>query len=92
MGNSRSGFENLLLDSDNQVYLYVPEYSQEEFRQIEVEAAAAAAEQALPVAEDEESERAGMNWCCTCLLCSPMDTNKESLCCSEFQQCQFLLE
>ena len=69
-------FENLLLE---------PEYSQEELTQIEKKAAAAAAEQALPVAEDEEPERAG-------LLCSPLDTNTESLCCSEFQRCQFLLE
>ena len=53
--------------------------------QIEEEPAAAAAEQALPVAEDEEPERAG-------LLCSPLDTNTESLCCSEFQRRQFLLE
>ncbi|CAL8406490.1 unnamed protein product [Arctogadus glacialis] len=69
-------------DSPNK---YEPEYSQEEFTQIEKEAAEAAAEQALPIAEDEEPERAG-------LLCSPIDTNTESLCCSEFQQCQFLLE
>ena len=61
------------------------EYSQEELTQIEEEAAVAAAEQTLPVAEDEEPERAG-------LLCSPIDTNTESLCCSEFQRCQFLLE
>ena len=52
---------------------------------MEEEAAAAAAEKALPVAEDEGPERAG-------LLCSPIDTNTESLCCSEFQRCQFLLE
>ena len=48
--------------------MYEPEYSQEEFTQIEGEAAAAAAEQALPLAEDEEPERTG-------LLCSPIDTN-----------------
>ena len=53
--------------------------------QIEEEAAVAAAEQTLPVAEDEEPERAG-------LLYSPIDTNTESLSWSEFQQCQFLLE
>ena len=57
----------------------------EELTQIEEEAAVAAAEQTLPVAEDEEPERAG-------LLYSPTDTNTESLCCSEFQRCQFLLE
>ena len=46
-------FENILLDSDTQGYLYEPQYSQEEWRQMEEEeeAAAAAAEQALPVAE-----------------------------------------
>ena len=78
-------FENLLLDSDIQGYKYEPEYSQEELIQKEDEVAVAAAEQALPVAEDEEPKRAG-------LLCSPIDTNTEALCCSEFQQCQFLLQ
>ena len=39
----------------------------------EEEAAVAAAEQALPVAEDEEPERAGA-------LCSPIDTNTGTLC------------
>ena len=92
MGNSRLDFENLLLDSDIQGYLYEPEYSQEELRRIEEEANAAAAEQALPVAVDEEPDCAGVNWWCTCLLWSPIDTNTESLCCSEFQLCQFLLE
>ena len=52
--------ENLLLDSDIQGYLYEPEYSQEELRQIEEEAAVAVAEQALLVAEDEEPERTGV--------------------------------
>ena len=65
-------FENLLLDSDIQGYLYEPEYSQEELKQIEEEATAAAAEQASPAAEDEEPERAG-------LLCSPIDTNSDTL-------------
>ncbi|CAL8317034.1 unnamed protein product [Boreogadus saida] len=60
-------------------YLYEPEYSQEELTLIGEEAAAAAAEQALPVAKDEEPERAGS-------LCSPIDTNTESLCCNEFQR------
>ena len=60
-------FENLLLDSDIQGYLYEPEYCQEELTQIEEEAAATAAEQALPVAEDVEPKRPG-------LLCSPIDT------------------
>ncbi|CAL8254644.1 unnamed protein product [Boreogadus saida] len=73
-------------------YLFEPEFSQEELREREEEDAAAAAEQALPVAEDEEPERAGVNWWCTCLLCSPKNTNTESMCCSEFQRCQFLLE
>ena len=58
---------------------FLEEYSQEELTQIKGEAAAAAADQALPVAEDEEQECAG-------LLCSPIDTNTESLCCSEFQR------
>jgi hypothetical protein len=49
-------FENLLLDLDIQGYLYEPEYSQEEFTQTEGEATAVAAEQALPVAENEELE------------------------------------
>ena len=62
-------------DSDIQGYLYEPEYSQEELTQIEEKAAAAAAEQALPVAEEKEPERAG-------LFCSLIDTNTESLCCS----------
>ena len=75
--------KNLFSDSDIRGYLY--RHSQEELTQIEEEPAAAAAEQALPVAEDEEPERAG-------LLCSPIDTNTESLCGSKFQQCQFLLE
>ena len=74
-------FENLLLDSDNQGYQYEPEYSQEELTQIEEEAGAAATEQALPVAEDEEPERADCSVCLT-----------KSLCCSEFQRCKFLLE
>ena len=39
--------------------MYEPQYSQEELRQMEEDADAAAAEQALPVAEDEEPERAG---------------------------------
>ena len=52
-------FENILLDSDIQGYLYEPQYSQEEQRQMEEAAAAAAAEQALPVSEDEEPQRAG---------------------------------
>jgi hypothetical protein len=78
-------FENLLLDSDIQGYLYEPEYCQEELTQIEEEAAATAAEQALPVAEDVEPKRAG-------LLCSPIDTNTESLCCGDFQRFQLLLE
>ena len=63
------------------IYFWIrtePEYSQEELTPIEEEAAAAAAEQASPVAEDEEPERAGLLW-------SPIDTNTESLCCSEFQ-------
>ena len=55
-------FENVLLDSDIQGYLYEPEYSQKELTKIGEEAAAAAAEQALPVAE--KPERSG-------LLCSP---------------------
>ena len=50
-------FENVLLDSDMLVYLYEPEYSHEELRQIEEEATAA--EQALPVGEDEEPEQTG---------------------------------
>ena len=52
-------FEKLLLDSDIQGYLHKPEYSQEELTQIEADAAAAAAKQALPVAEDKEPECAG---------------------------------
>ena len=78
-------FENVLLDLDIQGYYYEPKYSQEELTQMEEGAAAAAAEQALPVAEDEEPEHAG-------LLCSPIDTDTESLCGSKVQQCQFLLE
>ena len=67
-------FENLLLDSDIQGYLFEPEFSQEELRERKEEDAAAAAEQALPVAEDEEPERAG-------LLCSPIDTYLNSIIC-----------
>ena len=66
-------FENLLLDSDIQGYLFEPEFSQEELRERKEEDAAAAAEQALPVAEDEEPERTG-------LLYSPIDTDTVSLC------------
>ena len=71
--------EILLLDSDIQGYLYEPEYSQEELTLIGEVDAAAAPEQALPVAEEAEEECAG-------LLCSPIYTNTESLCCSEFQR------
>ena len=88
MAEATAEFENILLHCNIQGYLYEPEYSEEELRRIEEEAAAAAAEQALPVAE--EPDRAGVNWWCTCLLCSPMENHKESLCCSEFQRCQFL--
>ena len=84
MAEATAEFENILLHCNIQGYLYEPEYSEEELRRIEEEAAAAAAEQALPVAE--EPDRAGVNWWCTCLLCSPMETHKESLCCSEFQR------
>ncbi|XP_030228667.1 uncharacterized protein LOC115555775 [Gadus morhua] len=88
MAEATAEFENILLHCNIQGYLHEPEYSEEELRRIEEEAAAAAAEQALPVAE--EPDRAGVNWWCTCLLCSPMETHKESLCCSESQRCQFL--
>ena len=48
----------LKIYSDTQGYLYEPQYSQEESREMEEEAVAAA-EQALPVAQDEEPQRAG---------------------------------
>ena len=83
-------FENILLDSDIQGYFYEPQYSQEESRQMEEEAAAAAAEQALPVAEDEEPQHAGGVPVCSVRLWTHRHT--ESLCCSKFQRCQFLLE
>ena len=82
MAEATAEFENILLHCNIQGYLYEPGYSQDELTQIEEVAAAtaaAAAEQALPVAEDEEPERAGLLW-------SPIDTNTESLCCSEFQR------
>lgn len=45
-------------------------------------------QQALPIREDEAPEpvRAGLNWRCT--HCLAIETEMESLCCSERQQCQ----
>ncbi|CAL8395173.1 unnamed protein product [Boreogadus saida] len=61
MAEATAEFENILLHCDIQGYLYEPEYSEEELRRIEEEAASAAAEHALPVAE--EPDRAGkVNW------------------------------
>ena len=50
--------------------------------QIEEEAAVAAAEQTLPVAEDEEPERAG-------LLCSPIDTTQSPCAAANFSDASF---
>lgn len=33
-----------------------------------------------------------MNWWCQCLYSSAVETETESLCCSEFHQCHFLIQ
>lgn len=88
------GFDEDLVDTDVPGYLYEPEYSDEQLRAMEDETAeAAAATDALPAAEEEPAgARAGAIWWCLCSNCAPMDTEQESVCCREFQRCQFLLD
>ncbi|XP_055025174.2 uncharacterized protein [Misgurnus anguillicaudatus] len=87
-------FETVVLESDVRGYLFEPQYSEEQLRQMEEqEAAAVAAAVALPVAGEELGlTRAGRNWWCLCSRCAPTDTEIESVCCREFDRCQFLLD
>ncbi|KAG5274854.1 hypothetical protein AALO_G00140890 [Alosa alosa] len=88
-------FEEDMVEKDVRGYLYEPQYSDEQLRAMEEqEAAEAAATTAdLPAADEEPAmARAGANWWCLCSNCAPMDTEQESVCCREFQRCQFLLD
>lgn len=79
-------------------YLYEPQYSDEQLRMMEeqeaVGAASAAEEQDLLGGQEEEpgQTRAGADWWCQCSRCTPMETDRESYCCREFQRCHFLLD
>ncbi|XP_051992948.1 uncharacterized protein LOC127651242 isoform X2 [Xyrauchen texanus] len=90
-------FKDLLCESDARGYLYEPQYSDEQLREMEEQeaagAAAAAGEQDLLGGQEEEpgQTRAGVNWWCQCSRCASMQTDRESCCCREFQRCHFLL-
>ncbi|KAK0134322.1 hypothetical protein N1851_030115 [Merluccius polli] len=92
-------FEELMLESDVRGYLYEPQYSDEQLRPIDEQEAAMAAAAAtaeaedLPVVDEEPGiAQAKVDWWCLCSHCAPMDTEIESVCCREFQRCQFLLD
>ena len=91
-------FEEVMVETDVRGYLYEPQYSDEQLRAMEeweaAEAAAATAEaDALPAADEEPAmARAGADWWSLCSHCAPMDTEQESVCCREFQRCQFPLD
>ena len=97
-------FEDVLVETDVRGYLYEPQYSDEQLRVMEEQEAAEAATDtaeadALPAADhlpaaDEEpaTARAGADWWCLCSHCPPIDTEQESVCCREFQRCQFPLD
>lgn len=91
-------FEELMLETDVRGCLYEPQYSDEQLRPMEEQEAANAAAATpeadeLPAADEEPAVAgAGADWWCLCSNCAPMDTEQESVCCREFQRCQFLLD
>ncbi|CAL8342984.1 unnamed protein product [Merluccius merluccius] len=91
-------FDEVMVETGVRGYLYEPQYSDEQLRAMEeqeaAEAAAATAEAGdLPAVDEEPAmARARADWWCLCSHCAPMDTEQESVCCREFQRCQFLLD
>ncbi|XP_051963680.1 P2X purinoceptor 7-like [Xyrauchen texanus] len=63
-----------------QPYLFEPEYTDAELREMEEEAAAAAQTQG----EATVRQRAQDTWWCSCGQCMAMPTDEESLCCNEW--------
>ena len=87
-------FSNLAA-STVEPYLYEPEYTEEELEEREAAAAGAAAASAatsVDSAAPEPERRANSNAHCKCGRCPPMPTEKESLCCREWDRAQFILE
>lgn len=61
-----------------QPYLFEPEYSDQELREMEEASAAAARLQA------SERQRSHQKWWCSCSKCCEMTTEVESICCHEW--------
>ncbi|MDG2555406.1 hypothetical protein P7M41_25755 [Vibrio parahaemolyticus] len=76
---------------DGRPYLFEPEYTDEELREIEER------RRREREAQQVEDERGGMaaarlrssgDWWCTCECCAPVPTEEECLCCKEWDRLQ----